>query len=118
MVAEVENLQNKKIAPIDISKQKIESKPISKEIIEEILNKKPDNIDLQRIQDELNKIIANTDIFSRKIQLSYSDDINRIIITVVDKDSGEVLREIPCKELQNLARHLQDAIGVLYDKQI
>jgi len=66
--------------------------------------------------DELNKIIANTDIFSRKIQLSYNEEINRVIVTVVDRDSGEVLREIPSKDLQRLARHLKDAIGVLYDK--
>ena len=101
--------------PIDLQNQKTNN-PIKKEMLEEIVNQNVNKVDIQRIQDELNKIIANTDIFSRKIQLNYAEDINRIVITVIDKDSGEVLREIPSKELQNLARHLQDAIGVLYDK--
>ncbi len=116
MVSEINNnIQNKKVPPIDLQNQKTNN-PIKKEMLEEIVNQNVNKVDIQRIQDELNKIIANTDIFSRKIQLNYAEDINRIVITVIDKDSGEVLREIPSKELQNLARHLQDAIGVLYDK--
>ena len=116
MVSEINNnIQNKKVPPIDLQNQKTNN-PIKKEMLEEIVNQNVNKVDIQRIQDELNKIIANTDIFSRKIQLNYAGDINRIVITVIDKDSGEVLREIPSKELQNLARHLQDAIGVLYDK--
>jgi len=115
MVTEVDSVQNKKITPIDILNQKV-NKPVPKEVLEDIVNQKVDRVDIQRIQEELNKIIANTDIFSRRVQLSYNEDINRVIVTVIDRDSGEVLREIPSKELQNLARHLQDAIGVLYDK--
>ena len=114
MVAEIDNIQNKKITSIE--SQKVINKPIPNEVLEEIVNQNVEKIDIQRIQDELNKIIANTDIFSRKIQLSYDEEINRVIVTVVDRDSGEVLREIPSKDLQRLARHLKDAIGVLYDK--
>ena len=114
MVAEIDNIQNNKITSIE--NQKIINKPVPNEVLEEIVNQNVEKIDIQRIQDELNKIIANTDIFSRKIQLSYNEEINRVIVTVVDRDSGEVLREIPSKDLQRLARHLKDAIGVLYDK--
>jgi flagellar protein FlaG len=96
----------------------VRSRPIlSKEEIREAMQDQISNENLDKILDNINKIIEASDIFNKKVQLRVNKDINRVIIIVVDKDSNKVIREIPCVELQNLAAHLQEAIGVLFDKQ-
>ena len=74
--------------------------------------------EVQQITEEINRMISSMDLTNRRIELRVNEDINRIIITVYNKDNNEVLREIPCKELQNLALYLKEAIGLLYDGQV
>lgn len=71
--------------------------------------------EIEQVMDELKKLTETNDVLNRRVKLSINKEINRIIITVVDKNTDEVIREIPCKELQNLAAQLQEAIGILYD---
>jgi flagellar protein FlaG len=39
-----------------------------------------------------------------------------IAVTVIEKDSGDVIREIPPKELQQLAEKLDEMIGLIFSK--
>ena len=87
---------------------------LSKEYVKNLLAK--ENPELEGVMADLNNLASNSNILNRKIKLHLNKDINRIIISIVDKDSDRVIREIPCEELQKLALHLKEAIGVLYDK--
>jgi len=40
------------------------------------------------------------------------------MVTVVDEDMGEVIREIPSRELLDLTAKLEDTIGFIFDKKI
>jgi flagellar protein FlaG len=71
--------------------------------------------EIEQVMDELKKLTETNDVLNRRVKLSINKEINRIIITVVDKNTDEVIREIPCRELQNLAAQLKEAIGILYD---
>lgn len=73
--------------------------------------------DLKQISIEINKLVASKDLSNRRVELHYNKELNRVIITVYDKESNEVLREIPCKELQNLALYLKEAIGLIFDNK-
>ena len=73
------------------------------------------NVDLKQLASELNKILSSSDMMNRKVELSYNENINRIIITVMNKETGSIIAEIPCKEIQNLALHLKEAIGIVID---
>lgn len=41
---------------------------------------------------------------------------NNIAVKVVERESGEVIREIPPKELQQLAEKLDEMIGLIFSK--
>jgi len=41
---------------------------------------------------------------------------NNIAVTVIEKKTGEVIREIPPKELQQLAEKLDEMIGLIFSK--
>lgn len=45
-------------------------------------------------------------------------DSNRIIIKVIDTNSGEILREIPPQQLVEALDHMQSAMGILVDRKV
>lgn len=44
------------------------------------------------------------------------EQLNRYLVTIKDKDSGEVVREIPDEALLKFARNLQELRGILFDE--
>ena len=44
------------------------------------------------------------------------EDLNRYLVTIKDKDSGEVVRQIPDEALLKFARNLQELRGILFDE--
>jgi flagellar protein FlaG len=44
------------------------------------------------------------------------EDLNRYLVTIKDKDSGEIVREIPDEALIRFARNLQELRGILFDE--
>ena len=43
-------------------------------------------------------------------------DKNKIAVTVVDKKSGEIIREIPPENLQKLSTQMDETIGKFFDQ--
>ncbi len=52
------------------------------------------------------------------LQFSIQQDTGQTVVRVVDKDSGELIRQIPPQELLDLASKLEDMMGILFDKQV
>lgn len=55
---------------------------------------------------------------NRTIQFSYDRDEDRVIVTVKDKDSGEIVRQLPPKDYLKFAARFKEMLGVLFDEQI
>lgn len=52
------------------------------------------------------------------LNFSVHEASGRIMITVMDEHTGEILREIPSSEMLDLAVKLEEAIGLLIDKKV
>lgn len=50
-------------------------------------------------------------------EFSYNDKLNRVSITVYDKDTKEVIREIPPEESLNMLEKLWEIAGLLVDEK-
>lgn len=96
-----------------IDTEQFKTKKLSREEIQEIVNKEVPDID--EVMKDLGRI-AKSNILNKKVKLSVNRDINRVIIKIVDKDTDRVIKEIPCEEMQQLAIHLKKAIGILFDE--
>lgn len=46
---------------------------------------------------------------SRELNFSVDEDLNRSIVTVLDEETGEIIRQIPSEEMLELARHIAEA---------
>jgi len=58
----------------------------------------------------------------RDLQFSVDGSTGRVIVTVTDSETNEVIRQIPSEELLALARHLTDALeddssGFLFESE-
>lgn len=52
------------------------------------------------------------------LKFSVHESSGKIMVAVVDEDSGKVIREIPSRELLDLAAKLEEAIGLIFDKKV
>lgn len=73
----------------------------------------PANKNIEGVVKNLNSIAKN---FNEKVQFSFHEKTNRIIIKVINSDTNEVVREIPAKYSIKLLEHLQEYMGLFVDE--
>ena len=69
--------------------------------------------DIREAIDTLNAALAKS---PTKAVISRDDELNRYIVKITDKQSGEVIREVPSEAVLKFARNLQEIKGLLFDK--
>jgi len=53
-----------------------------------------------------------------ELKFNKDDETGQTYIKIVDKDSGDVIREIPPEEVRKLAEKLDEMVGLLFDKKV
>jgi flagellar protein FlaG len=48
---------------------------------------------------------------------TYGERGDKVVVVVADKETGEVIREIPSKEIQNLHAKMSELAGMIFDRQ-
>lgn len=66
-------------------------------------------MDLRNKMQALNNVDLNFSVHSAS---------GKIMVTVVNEDTGKVIREIPSRELLDLAAKLEEFIGLIFDKKV
>jgi len=69
--------------------------------------------DVKKAVEELNKLSGN---FNEKVQFSLDDKTNRVIIKVMNRDTNEVISEIPGKYSIRLLEHFREYMGLFVDE--
>ena len=67
---------------------------------------------LKEISEALN---TEMEIRSRDLQFSVDELTNRFLVTVLDKDSGQVIKQIPSDAILKVAHNLEALKGILFD---
>ncbi len=82
---------------------------------EQELQEQPINVsDVQEAVDEINKALH---YMNERLEFSVHEETNRIIVRVLDRETEEVLREIPPEQILDLVAKLQELVGLLVDKR-
>jgi flagellar protein FlaG len=70
--------------------------------------------DAEQVTDQMNKLmeLMNTDL-----QFSLHEKTKRLIVQMVDKRDGTVLKEFPPHELLDTIANIQEYVGILLDKK-
>ena len=67
---------------------------------------------LDDVVNDLNDLVRD---LHRELQFSVDQDSGSTVIKVVDRETDEVVRQIPSEELMVLRKRLQEAAGVIFN---
>ena len=70
---------------------------------------------------DLEKIVAQAQEslkpIESRIQLSVDEDLNRVVVKVVDGDSGELIRQLPPEDFLQVQRFLKEQSGLILEEE-
>ena len=88
--------------PTDSSSVPTANKPITAEQV---------HATVARLQETLKQV-------DPRIEISLEEDINQVVFRVVDKDSGDLIRQIPSENIIELERFITGQIGLFVEEDI
>jgi flagellar protein FlaG len=69
---------------------------------------------VEKLTEKMNNFMESLNI---DIQFSLHEKTNRLIVQVVDKRDGTVLKEFPSREFLDTIANIQEYVGMLLDKK-
>ncbi|MCB1802330.1 MAG: flagellar protein FlaG [Gammaproteobacteria bacterium] len=86
----------------------IKEKPESPNAVEKAAE---DREGLQDVVSNLNQLVRD---LHRELQFSVDDDSGETVVKVIDRETDEVVRQIPSEEVMRLRKRLEEAAGVIF----
>jgi len=62
------------------------------------------------------KIKKLSELFRGEAQFTFDKEIDRVIIKIKDKETGEIIRQIPPEVAVKIAKKVDELIGILFDE--
>lgn len=111
---------------VGLEKNSAASEPINKFVAAETEKKvtevKPERKETKVPAADIEKAVADLNGFMQSMQrnLSFSvdEELGRDIVSVKDRESDEVIRQIPSEELIVLLKKMDDVAGILFDTKV
>ena len=69
----------------------------------------------QRLADVAERLNERMHEMKRSLRFSVDDASGRIVVKVVDKNTDEVIRQIPSDEMLAMMKHINDIDGLIFD---
>ncbi|WAW10488.1 flagellar protein FlaG [Oxalobacter vibrioformis] len=75
------------------------------------------SVTVEEAKEIVNSISASLQSISSGLQFQVDEDSGKVIVKMVDKQSGEVLKQIPSEEALRIAQSLSNLTGVLLSEK-
>ncbi|RQV98501.1 MAG: flagellar protein FlaG [Calditrichaeota bacterium] len=72
----------------------------------------------QKVPDRKQIESALRNFKSTRFSYVLTDEVNRFIVKIIDRETDKVIKQVPSEELQKLHDNLQEALGILFDQEI
>ena len=79
------------------------------------LNNKKQNISPKEIEDAVKDMNKKLDMLNSQLKIEIDKDTGIQVVKIVDKDTKEVIRQIPPEALLKVAKYLNEIAGLLFD---
>ena len=120
-VADPTQQQNPAVKPVGQDQQDIQNIFHRNKTVQANLQQGPDAAFFQedpspeQVERLFNALKDIVNIVNRDVELHFDDTSEQIIIRVVDRATGETIRQIPPQELLDIANRVHDFLGLLLD---
>lgn len=75
-------------------------------------------VDMDKITDVLKKKLDKIQtLFTSEARFEVNNEADMVVVKIIDKDSEEVIRQIPSEASVRLAKALNDLEGILFDEK-
>ena len=78
--------------------------------------------EIQAVQAKLDEIVSHLnvkmEVRDKSLNFAVDEVSNRVMVTVTDKVSGEVVRQVPSEAILKVAHNIEALKGVLFDRNI
>jgi flagellar protein FlaG len=114
-----------------VSKPNDVKEPIKKDVVttvrdtaeerkaQDVINKEPEKeIPKERIDEAINELNHHLGIFNSRLSFSFDEEQKMTIIKIQDRETGEVIRQIPSEEMLNSLSKISSIAGLLFDQKI
>lgn len=71
----------------------------------------------QELAKAVENIQARLDVMRTKLGFSLHGETEDIVVEVTDRESGELIRQIPSEEVMEIRAKLDELVGILFDKK-
>ncbi len=78
-------------------------------------DRKSEDVSLKKALDHLIKAVKT---LNNKIRFEYDEDMEKMVVKVIDGNSGKLIRQIPHEDIVNLSKNTDKLDGLLIDKEI
>jgi len=72
----------------------------------------------EQIKEVITRLQTTLQNIEPRIELSVDKELNQVIFRIVDKESGELIRQIPSEEVLELDRFFADKSGLFVEEEI
>lgn len=69
-----------------------------------------------RIDEIVSEVSASLKRLNTELRIEVDKSSDEVIVKIVDKDSGSIIKEIPPEEMQTVKDRMEDLRGILYRK--
>ena len=92
----------------------------------ETARRDPPQVDTERVRQEtqarIERIAQAMDNYVKSVQrgleIQVHEETGNIMVKVISKEDGHVVREIPSEEMLNLAARMEQMVGILFDENV
>lgn len=89
------------------------------------VSKENNALNLNKIKERAMDALKIEQYMNRAVRLEVENDLHIIVVKIIDKESGDVIRQIPVDELIKLSKNIKEQLskrfeehGLLVDKEI
>ncbi|MBC8317234.1 MAG: flagellar protein FlaG [Desulfobulbaceae bacterium] len=80
-------------------------------------DKQQEKLTNEELTSAVENIQARLDVMRTKLGFSIHEETDDIVIKVTDRESGDVIRQIPSEEVMELRARLDELVGIIFDKK-
>jgi len=76
------------------------------------------NMDKNQLEDLFKNVKEKFDYMNEYLKIEIDKDLHEPIVKIIDKRTDEVIRQIPPENLVELAKKIDELVGLLFNKEV
>jgi flagellar protein FlaG len=77
----------------------------------------PGGVDRKDLEYAVAKVQETFKNVDSRLKIEIDPDLHRVVVKILNGDSGEIIRQIPAEEMLEIAKRLEQVQGILFTKR-